>query len=98
MREYKHARLIAGILFIGGLIFSFFAFGKADFVLVFTLIIVFSIAGMFTGQEIVYDKLDKMHYTFFENEAKKRREKDDELSKKVQDSMKQYEKEHPETK
>jgi hypothetical protein len=53
---------------------------------------------MFTGQEIVYDKLDKMHYTFFENEAKKRREKDDELSKKVQDSMKQYEKEHPETK
>ncbi len=98
MREYKHARLIAGILFIGGLVFSFFVFGKSDFVLVFTLIIVFSIAGMLTGQEIVYDKLGKMHYTFFEDEAKKRREKDEELSKKVQESMKQYEKEHPETK
>ena len=98
MKNYQHAKLIAGILFIGGLIFSFFAFGRTDFVLVFTLILVFSIAGMLTGQEIVYDKLDKMHYAFFEDEAKKRRDKDEELSKKVKESIKQYEKEHPQNK
>ena len=89
---------MAGGLFIGGLIFSFFVFGKADFVPILTFIIVFCLAGFLAGREFVYDKYDKMHYSAFEHEAKKRREKDEELSRKVQESMKQYEEKHPETK
>lgn len=55
-------------------------------------------AGFLTGQEFVYDKYDKMHYSVFEHEAKVRREKDEEISKQVQETMKKYEKEHPEVK
>lgn len=98
MREYKYARLIAGILFIGGLIFSFFAFGKSDLFSVFTLIILFSLAGFLAGQELIYDKYDNLHYSALENDAKQRRERDEALSKKVRDSIEEYEKEHPEDK
>lgn len=76
MRESKHTKLVIGVLFFGGLIFSYFSFGKSDFFSVFTLIIVFLITGFLCGQEMIYDKYDKMHYTALENEAKKRRDKD----------------------
>ncbi len=95
MRENKHARLIAGVLFIGGLIFSFFVFGKSDFVSVFTLIIVFSLAGFLAGQEGIYDKYDTLHYSALEDDARKRREKDKQISDKVAEDIKQYEKENP---
>jgi hypothetical protein len=37
-----------------------------------------------------------MHYTALELEAKKRREKDEELSKKIHREIEEDEKEHPE--
>lgn len=95
MREFKHTKLVAGILFIGGLIFSYFTFGTADFFSVFTLIIVFLIAGFLAGQEMIYDKYDKLHYSALENDARKRREKEEKLSKEVHEHVKEYEKENP---
>lgn len=91
MREYKHAKLISGILFIGGLIFSFFIFGKIDFVPVMTLVLVFCLAGFLAGQEHVYDKYKRMHYTALENDAKKRREQDEKLNQKIKQDISEYE-------
>lgn len=98
MREHKHAKITAGVLFIGGIIFSYFAFGKLDYFPVFTLIIVFSLAGFLAGQEHVYEKYDNLHYSALEHDAKKRREKDKQISDKVAADIEEYEKNNPEIK
>lgn len=66
-----------------------------DFVPVLTLIIVFCLAGFLSGQEMAYDKYDKLHYTALEDDAKKRREKDRKISDEVHEQINQYEKETP---
>lgn len=95
MREYKYTKLIIGILFLGGLIFSYFSFGTSDFFSVFTLIIVFLLVGFLAGQEMVYDKYENLHYSALEDDARKRREKDKKISNEVHEHMKEYEKENP---
>lgn len=94
MSKNKYTKLIAGLLFVGGLVFSYFSFGQSDFFSVFTLIIVFSIAGFLAGQEMIYDKYDKLHYSALEDDARKRREKDKQISDKVAEDIKQYDKEN----
>ncbi len=94
MRGYKHTKFVVGVLFFGGLVFVYFALGKSDFFSVFTVIIIFSITGFLAGQEMVYDKYDRMHYSALEDDAKKRREKDKRISDEVDGHIKQHEKEN----
>ncbi len=98
MKEYKHSKLVIGVLFWGGLIFSYFALGKADTLSLLIAIAIFMLTGMFIGKEMVYEEYNNLHYSALEDDAKKRRKKDEELSKKVHDEYLQYEKDHPENK
>lgn len=96
MREYKHTKEAGLVLFLLGAAFSYFAFGKSDLFSVVTLTLLFFLSGLFLGEEMIYNKYDKMHSSGLEDEARKRREKERKLSDEVNKHIKEYEEEHPE--
>lgn len=98
MRFERQTEVIAGIFFIVGLILCYFTLHSSDFLFSMFGIGMLIIASFYIGKKEAYKEYNNLHYTILENEAKKRREKDEELLRKVKESMKQYEEKHPETK
>ena len=94
MRDYKNTKAAGIVLFIAGVVFSYFAFGKSDLFSVVTLILLFLLSGIFIGQEIVYEKYDNLHYTALEDDAKKRRDRDRKISEKVAADIEQDDKKY----
>ncbi len=95
MRQEKYLDAMAGIFFIVGLILCYFTLHSSNFLFSIFGIGMLIISTFFFGKKEAYREYKKLHYTILEHDAKKRREKDEELSKKVHAHMEEYEKEHP---
>ncbi len=94
MRFERQTEIIAGIFFIVGLILCYLTLHSSDFIFSMFGIGMLIIASFYIGKKEAYREYNNLHYTILENDAKKRREKDEELSKKVHEEMKDYEKEN----
>jgi hypothetical protein len=96
MRNEKYLDIMAGIFFIAGLALCYFTLHSSDFLFSMFGIGMLIISSFHIGKKEAYKEYNNLHYTILEGDAKKRREKDEELSKKVHEDIKNYEKEHSE--
>lgn len=93
MEELKHSQIVIGGLFIGGLASTYLAADNSNGILFLVALVLFIISGFLAGQQSAYDRYKHLHYSILESEAKKRREEDEKLSRKVHQHMIEYEKE-----
>ena len=96
MRIDRQTEILALIFFFGGIALCIYTLRSTDGIFSIIGIGMLLLAAYIGGKKEGYSEFNKMHYTALEKEARKRREKDEELSKKVHEEMKEYEKEHPE--
>lgn len=87
---------MAGIFFIVGLVLCYLTLDSSDFLFSMFGIGMLIISAFFFGKKEAYREYKNLHYTVLEHDAKKRREKDEELTKKIHREIEEDEKEHSE--
>lgn len=96
MRFERKTEVTVGIFFVVGLILCYLTLRSSDFLFSMFGIGMLIISSFYIGKKDAYREYNNLHYTILEHDAKKRRDEDKELSKKIDKEMKEYEKEHPE--
>lgn len=94
MEKDKYFEIKAAGLLLVGIILILLTLRNADTLALIGVILIFMMCGYMVGKTQKADEFMKMHYTALEAEAKKRRDKDEELSRKVKQHIKDYEDKH----
>lgn len=93
MKIDKKDEIIMISFFLGGLILCYFTLRSTDGIFSIIGIGMLFLSVFIGGKKEGYREFNKMHYTALEEEAKKRRAKDEEISKKVKKDIEEMERE-----
>ncbi len=93
MKIEKQDEVIMGIFFVGGLGLCALTLRSTDGIFSIIGIGMLFLSAFLGGKKEGYKEFNKMHYTALEQEAKKRRNEDEELSRRVQKDIEEMEKE-----
>ncbi len=93
MKIDKQDEIIMGIFFFGGLALCAYTLRSTDGILSILGIGMLFLSAFLGGKKEGHNDFNKMHYTALEQEAKKRRNKDEELSRKVKKDIEEMERE-----
>lgn len=93
MKIDKQTEIMALIFFFGGLALCVYTLRSTEGILSILGIGMLFLSAFIGGKKEGYREFNRMHYTALEEEAKKRRNKDEELSRKVQRDIEEMDKE-----
>ena len=94
MSPDKYSEIKVGIVLISALAIGGYKFLNVDGIVFVGVVIALLLCGYAAGTNEAYKKYRDMHYSALEDDARKRRKKDEELSKKIHDEFLQDEKEN----
>ncbi len=93
MKIDKQTEIMALIFFFGGLALCVYTLRSTEGILSILGIGMLFLSAFIGGKKEGYREFNRMHYTALEEEARKRRAKDEEISKKVKKDIEEMEKE-----
>lgn len=91
MKIDKQTEIMALIFFFGGLALCVYTLRSTEGILSILGIGMLFLSAFIGGKKEGYREFNRMHYTALEEEAKKRRAKDEEISRKVKKDIEEME-------
>lgn len=93
MKIDKQTEIMALIFFFGGVALCVYTLRSTEGILSILGIGMLFLSAFIGGKKEGYREFSRMHYTALEEEAKKRRAKDEEISRKVKKDIEEMERE-----